>query len=200
MLGKCFDPGCCSQLPSLWYIVPFCLAALVSANSNNSSHLQLIYNLTLCELNGTEWLAKNFVGAEKSFATFPGLPLIVSKGALTPGLFLDTFGLITVSPAGFCQGGYVLITIFAVGARAALVCFVFRLEKNCWAGRYSCPKYTNFLWDTKGKLYRWGSPVFKKKKGKVKGKGPLINLKKFGFEGSPAPLITEFSAKNGGLP
>nr|ACX71436.1 envelope protein [Porcine reproductive and respiratory syndrome virus] len=200
MLGKVLDPGCCSQLPSLWYIVPFCLAALVSANSNNSSHLQLIYNLTLCELNGTEWLAQNFDWAVESFVIFPVLTHIVSYGALTTSHFLDTVGLITVSTAGFCHGRYVLSSIYAVCALAALVCFVIRLAKNCMAWRYSCTRYTNFFLDTKGRLYRWRSPVIIEKKGKVEGEGPLSNPKKVGLVGSPEPLITEISAEKGGLP
>lgn len=159
MLGKCLTAGYCLQLLFLWCIVPFCFVALVNANNNSSSHLQLIYNLTICELNGTEWLGKNFDWAVETFVIFPVLTHVVSYGALTTSHFLDTVGLITVSTAGYFHGRYVLSSIYAVCALAALVCFAIRLAKNCMSWRYSCTRYTNFLLDTKGKLYRWRSPV-----------------------------------------
>nr|WDU97423.1 GP5 glycoprotein [Porcine reproductive and respiratory syndrome virus] len=200
MLGRCLTAGCCSQLPFLWCIVPFCLVALVNANDSNSSHLQLIYNLTICELNGTDWLNKNFDWAVETFVIFPVLTHIVSYGALTTSHFLDTVGLITVSTAGYCHGRYVLSSIYAVCALAALICFVIRLTKNCMSWRYSCTRYTNFLLDTKGKLYRWRSPVIVEKGGKVEVEGHLIDLKRVVLDGSAATPITKVSAEQWGRP
>nr|QXC77668.1 25kD major envelope protein [Porcine reproductive and respiratory syndrome virus 2] len=195
MLGRCLTAGCCSQLPFLWCIVPFCLAALVNASSGNSSHLQSIYNLTLCELNGTEWLADKFEWAVETFVIFPVLTHIVSYGALTTSHFLDTAGLITVSTAGFVHGRYVLSGVYAVCALAALACFVIRFAKNCMAWRYSCTRYTNFLLDTKGRLYRWRSPVIIEKQGRVEVEGQLIDLKRVVLDGSAATPITRLSAE-----
>nr|ULE30251.1 GP5 [Porcine reproductive and respiratory syndrome virus]UNH55667.1 GP5 [Porcine reproductive and respiratory syndrome virus] len=200
MLGKCLTAGCCSQLPFLWCIVPFCLVALVNANDSSSSHLQLIYNLTICELNGTDWLNKSFDWAVETFVIFPVLTHIVSYGALTTSHFLDTVGLITVSTAGYCHGRYVLSSIYAVCALAALICFVIRLTKNCMSWRYSCTRYTNFLLDTKGKLYRWRSPVIVEKGGKVEVEGHLIDLKRVVLDGSAATPITKVSAEQWGRP
>nr|ABE72605.1 envelope glycoprotein [Porcine reproductive and respiratory syndrome virus] len=200
MLGKCLTAGYCSQLPFLWCIVPFCLAALVNANSNSSSHFQLIYNLTICELNGTEWLSKHFSWAVETFVIFPALTHIVSYGALTTSHFLDTVGLITVSTAGYCHGRYVLSSIYAVCALAALVCFVIRLTKNCMSWRYSCTRYTNFLLDTKGRLYRWRSPVIIEKMGKIEVGGDLIDLKRVVLDGSAATPVTKVSAEQWGSP
>nr|BAE47014.1 envelope glycoprotein GP5 [Porcine reproductive and respiratory syndrome virus] len=200
MLGKCLTAGCCSRLPFLWCIVPFCLAVLVNANSNSSSHLQLIYNLTLCELNGTDWLADKFDWAVESFVIFPVLTHIVSYCALTTSHFLDTVGLVAVSTAGFCHGRYVLSSIYAVCALAALICFVIRLTKNCMSWRYSCTRHTNFLLDTKGKLYRWRSPVIIEKGGKVEVEGHLIDLKRVVLDGSAATPITRVSAEQWGRP
>nr|ABE70147.1 envelope glycoprotein [Porcine reproductive and respiratory syndrome virus] len=200
MLGKCLTAGYCSQLLFLWCIVPFCLAALVNANSNSSSHLQLIYNLTICELNGTEWLDNHFSWAVETFVIFPVLTHIVSYGALTTSHFLDTVGLITVSTAGYYHERYVLSSIYAACALAALICFVIRLTKNCMSWRYSCTRYTNFLLDTKGRLYRWRSPVIIEKRGKIEVGGDLIDLKRVVLDGSAATPVTKVSAEQWGRP
>nr|ABE71564.1 envelope glycoprotein [Porcine reproductive and respiratory syndrome virus]ABE71565.1 envelope glycoprotein [Porcine reproductive and respiratory syndrome virus] len=200
MLGRCLTAGCCLRLLSLWCIVPFWFAALVSANNNHSSHLQLIYNLTLCELNGTDWLKSKFSWAVETFVIFPVLTHIVSYGALTTSHFLDTAGLVTVSTAGYYHGRYVLSSIYAVCALAALICFVIRLAKNCMSWRYSCTRYTNFLLDTKGRLYRWRSPVIIEKRGKVEVGSHLIDLKRVVLDGSAATPLTRISAEQWGRP
>nr|AJW31423.1 Glycoprotein 5 [Porcine reproductive and respiratory syndrome virus] len=200
MLEKCLTAGCCSRLLSLWCIVPFCFAVLANASNTNSSHFQLIYNLTLCELNGTDWLANKFDWAVESFVIFPVLTHIISYCALTTSHFLDTVGLVTVSTAGFYHGRYVLSSIYAVCALAALICFVIRLTKNCMSWRYSCTRYTNFLLDTKGKLYRWRSSVIIEKGGKVEVGGHLIDLKRAVLDGSAATPLTKVSAEQWGRP
>nr|AFM29092.1 glycoprotein 5 [Porcine reproductive and respiratory syndrome virus] len=200
MLEKCLTAGCCSRLLSLWCIVPFCFAVLANASNTNSSHFQLIYNLTLCELNGTDWLANKFDWAVESFVIFPVLTHIISYCALTTSHFLDTVGLVTVSTAGFYHGRYVLSSIYAVCALAALICFVIRLTKNCMSWRYSCTRYTNFLLDTKGKLYRWRSSVIIEKGGKVVVGGHLIDLKRVVLDGSAATPLTKVSAEQWGRP
>nr|AFY24424.1 glycoprotein 5 [Porcine reproductive and respiratory syndrome virus] len=199
MLGKCLTAGCCSRLLFLWCIVPSCFVALASA-SNSSSNFQLIYNLTLCELNGTEWLANKFDWAVETFVIFPVLTHIVSYGALTTSHFLDSVGLITVSTAGFVHKRYVLSSIYAVCALGALTCFIIRLVKNCMSWRYSCTRYTNFLLDTKGRLYRWRSPVIIEKGGKVEVEGQLIDLKRVVLDGSAATPVTRVSAERWGHP
>nr|WOG33854.1 GP5 [Porcine reproductive and respiratory syndrome virus 2] len=195
MLGKCLTAGCCSRLPFLWYIVPFWFAVLTNANSNHSSHIQLIYNLTLCELNGTDWLNNHFSWAVETFVIFPVLTHIVSYGALTTSHFLDAVGLVTVSTAGYYHRRFVLSSIYAVCALAALICFVIRLAKNCMSWRYSCTRYTNFLLDTKGRLYRWRSSVIVEKGGKVEVGGHLIDLKRVVLDGSAATPLTRVSAE-----
>nr|ARF07345.1 glycoprotein [Porcine reproductive and respiratory syndrome virus]ARF07366.1 glycoprotein [Porcine reproductive and respiratory syndrome virus]QCR99094.1 glycoprotein [Porcine reproductive and respiratory syndrome virus] len=198
MLGKCLTAGCCSRLLFLWCIVPSCFVALASASETNSSKLQLIYNLTICELNGTDWLDKKFDWAVETFVIFPVLTHIVSYGALTTSHFLDTVGLVTVSTAGYLHGRYVLSSIYAVCALAALICFIIRFVKNCMSWRYSCTRYTNFLLDTKGKLYRWRSPVIIEKGGKVEVEGHLIDLKRVVLDGSAATPVTKISAERWG--
>nr|ACG54440.1 envelope glycoprotein [Porcine reproductive and respiratory syndrome virus] len=200
MLGKCLTAGYCSQLPFLWCIVPFCFAVLVNASNSSSSNLQLIYNLTICELNGTDWLGNHFSWAVETFVIFPVLTHIVSYGALTTSHFLDTAGLITVSIAGYHHERYVLSSIYAVCALAALICFVIRLTKNCMSWRYSCTRYTNFLLDTKGRLYRWRSPVIIEKGGKIEVGSNLIDLKRVVLDGSAATPVTKVSAEQWGRP
>nr|ABE72501.1 envelope glycoprotein [Porcine reproductive and respiratory syndrome virus] len=198
MLGRCLTAGYCSRLLSLWCIVPFWFAVLVNARNTSSSHFQLIYNLTLCELNGTDWLNDKFDWAVETFVIFPVLTHIVSYGALTTSHFLDTVGLVTVSTAGFFHGRYVLSSVYAVCALAALICFTIRLAKNCMSWRYSCTRYTNFLLDTKGKLYRWRSPVIIEKGGRVEVEGHLIDLKRVVLDGSAATPLTRVSAEQWG--
>nr|ALM30968.1 glycoprotein 5 [Porcine reproductive and respiratory syndrome virus] len=200
MLGKCLTAGFCSQLLFLWCIVPSCFVALVDSSNNSSSNLQLIYNLTLCELNGTDWLNKKFDWAVETFVIFPVITHIVSYGALTTSHFLDTVALTTVSTAGYYHGRYVLSSIYAVCALAALICFVIRLAKNCMSWRYSCTRYTNYLLDTKGRLYRWRSPVIVEKRGKVEVEGQLIDLKRVVLDGSAATPVTRVSAEQWGRP
>nr|WMZ97519.1 GP5 [Porcine reproductive and respiratory syndrome virus] len=200
MLGKCLTAGCCSRLLFLWCIVPFWSVVLVNANNSSSSYSQLIYNLTLCELNGTDWLSNHFDWAVETFVIFPVLTHIVSYGALTTSHFLDTAGLVTVSTAGYLHGRYVLSSIYAVCALAALICFAIRLTKNCMSWRYSCTRYTNFLLDTKGKLYRWRSPVIIEKQGKVEVGVHLIDLKRVVLDGSAATPVTKVSAEQWGRP
>nr|ACG53922.1 envelope glycoprotein [Porcine reproductive and respiratory syndrome virus] len=200
MLGKCLTAGYCSQLLSLWCIVPFWFAVLVNASSTSSSHVQLIYNLTLCELNGTDWLGDKFNWAVETFVIFPVLTHIVSYGALTTSHFLDTVGLVTVSTAGFYHERYVLSSIYAVCALAAFICFAIRFAKNCMSWRYSCTRYTNFLLDTKGRLYRWRSPIIIEKGGKVEVGGHLIDLKRVVLDGSAAAPLTRVSAEQWGRP
>nr|WHO19323.1 GP5 [Betaarterivirus suid 2] len=198
MLEKCLTAGFCSQLLSLWCIVPFWFAVLVSANNTSSSHLQSIYNLTICELNGTDWLERHFPWAVETFVIFPVLTHIVSYGALTTSHFLDMVGLITVSTAGYYHGRRVLSSVYAVCALAALICFTIRLSKNCMSWRYSCTRYTNFLLDSKGKLYRWRSPIIIEKGGKVDVGGHFIDLKTVVLDGSAATPITKISAEQWG--
>nr|ABE72770.1 envelope glycoprotein [Porcine reproductive and respiratory syndrome virus] len=200
MLGKCLIAGCCSRLLFLWPIVPFWFAVLVNASDNNSSHFQSIYNLTLCELNGTNWLAGHFDWAVETFVIFPVLTHIVSYGALTTSHFLDTVGLVIVSTAGFLHGRYVLSSVYAVCALAALICFIIRFVKNCMSWRYSCTRYTNYLLDTKGRLYRWRSPVIIEKGGRVEVGGHLIDLKRVVLDGSAAAPLTRVSAEQWGRP
>nr|QXF68718.1 envelope glycoprotein [Porcine reproductive and respiratory syndrome virus] len=200
MSGKCLTVGYCLQLLSLWCIVPFWFAVLANANNTSSSQLQLIYNLTLCELNGTDWLAGKFDWAVECFVIFPVLTHIVSYGALTTSHFLDTTALATVSAAGFVHGRRILSSIYAVFALAAFICFIIRAAKNCMSWRYSCTRYTNFLLDTKGRLYRWRSPVIIEKQGKVEVEGQLIDLKRVVLDGSVATPITKVSAEQWGRP
>nr|UOF38031.1 capsid protein [Porcine reproductive and respiratory syndrome virus] len=200
MLGKCLTAGCYSRLLFLWYIVPSCFVVLASANKNSSSYSQLIYDSTLCELNGTDWLQDKFEWAVETFVIFPVLTHIVSYGALTTSHFLDTVGLVTVSTAGYYHGRYVLSSICAVCALAALICFIIRLTKNCMSWRFSCTRYTNFLLDTKGRIYRWRSPVIIEKKGKVEVDGHLIDLKRVVLDGSAATPVTKISAEQWGRP
>nr|WNV59734.1 glycoprotein 5 [Porcine reproductive and respiratory syndrome virus] len=198
MWGKCWPACCCSGLFFLGGFGPSFLAVLLNPTPNNSFLFQLIYKYPLCEWKATDGRPKKFDWAVETFVIFPVLTHIVSYGALTTSHFLDTVGLATVSTAGYYHGRYVLSSIYAVCALAALICFVIRLAKNCMSWRYSCTRYTNFLLDTKGKLYRWRSPVIVEKGGKVEVEGHLIDLKRVVLDGSAATPLTRVSAERWG--
>ncbi|QHD57634.1 envelope glycoprotein 5 [Arteriviridae sp.] len=190
--------ACCLWLCSLLFIGWFCPGS-VAADGNSSSTLQLIYNLTLCELNGTDWLANKFDWAVESFVLFPVFTHIVSQGFLTTSHLLDTIGLATVAISGYWHSRYVLSSIYAVCSFAAFVCFLIRIVKNCMSWRYSCTRFTSYILDTKGRLFRWKSPILIEQAGKVAVDGHQIDVKHVIIEGTKAKPITRVPAEQWGL-
>ncbi|ALI16783.1 GP5 protein [Rat arterivirus 1] len=189
-------PSCLFWL-SLLFIGWSCPVS-VAANSNSSSTLQLIYNMTLCELNGTDFLANKFDWAVESFVLFPVFTHIVSRGFMTTSHLLDTIGLATVTISGYWHQRYVLSSIYAVCAFAAFCCFLVRVIKNCMSWRYSCTRFTNFILDTKGHLFRWKSPILVERAGKVEVDGHLIDVKHVIIEGTKAKPVTRVPAEQWG--
>nr|ABW73251.1 major envelope glycoprotein GP5 [Porcine reproductive and respiratory syndrome virus] len=166
-----------------------------AAANGNSSTYQYIYNLTICELNGTDWLNNKFDWAVESFVLYPVMTHILSLGFLTTSHFFDTFGLGIVSIAGYFHGRYVLSSIYGVCASSALVCFAIRAVKNCMACRYARTRFTNFIVDDRGKVYRWKSPVVVEKLGKAEVGGDLVTIKHVVLEGVKAQPLTKTSAE-----
>nr|ABW73241.1 major envelope glycoprotein GP5 [Porcine reproductive and respiratory syndrome virus] len=190
--GGSSTPHSCS-----WWLSLLCIGSFWSfaAGNDNSSTYQYIYNLTLCELNGTAWLSDHFEWAVESFVLYPVVTHILSLGFLTTSHFFDTLGLGVVSAAGFCGGRYVLSSIYGVCALAALVCFIIRVAKNCMRHPYACTRFTNFIVDDRGRIHRWKSPIVVEKMGKAEVGGDLVTIKHVVLGGIKAQPLTRTPAE-----
>nr|WHO19497.1 GP5 [Betaarterivirus suid 1] len=163
--------------------------------SGNSSTYQYIYNLTICELNGTAWVSTHFSWVTETFVLYPVATHILSLGFLTTSHFFDALGLGVVSVTGFHGGRYVLSSIYGACALAAFVCFAIRVVKNCMACRYARTRFTNFIVDDRGRIHRWKSPVVVEKLGKAEVGGNLVTIKHVVLEGVKAQPLTRTSAE-----
>nr|ABC74820.2 major envelope glycoprotein GP5 [Porcine reproductive and respiratory syndrome virus] len=180
-----------------WWLFLLCTGlswSFVDGNDNSSTY-QYIYNLTICELNGTAWLSSHFDWAVESFVFYPVMTHILSLGFLTTSHFFDTLGLGAVSAAGFVGGRYVLSSIYGIFAFAAFACFVIRAVKNCMACRYARTRFTNFIVDDRGRIHRWKSPIVVEKLGKAEVGGNLVTIKHVVLEGVKAQPLARTSAE-----
>nr|WCD58744.1 GP5 [Porcine reproductive and respiratory syndrome virus] len=180
-----------------WLLFLLCtgLSWSFADGNGNSSTFQYIYNLTICELNGTEYLSGHFDWAVETFVLYPVATHIISLGFLTTSHFLDALGLGAVSATGFIGKRYVLSSMYGVCAFAAFVCFVIRAAKNCMACRYARTRFTNFIVDDRGRIHRWKSSIVVEKLGKAEVGGDLVNIKHVVLEGVKAQPLTRTSAE-----
>nr|ABC75740.1 envelope glycoprotein [Porcine reproductive and respiratory syndrome virus] len=180
-----------------WWLFLLCTGSSWSfADGNgNSSTYQYIYNLTICELNGTTWLPDKFHWAVETFVLYPVATHILSLGFLTTSHFFDAFGLGAVSVIGFYDGRYVLSSVYGTCAFAALVCFAIRAVKNCMACRYARTRFTNFIVDDRGGIHRWKSPIVVERMGKAEVGDALVTIKHVVVEGVKAQPLTRTSAE-----
>nr|WHO19454.1 GP5 [Betaarterivirus suid 1] len=191
-LGPFLIPHSC-----FWWFFLLCIGLSWSfADGNgNSSTYQYIYNLTICELNGTTWLSTHFYWAVETFVLYPVVTHIISLGFLTTSHFFDALGLSAVSITGFYDQRYVLSSIYGICALAAFVCFIIRAAKNCMACRYARTRFTNFIVDDRGRIHRWKSPVVVEKLGKAEIGGDLVSIKHVVLEGVKAQPLTRTPAE-----
>nr|QPI69347.1 GP5 glycosylated envelope protein [Porcine reproductive and respiratory syndrome virus 1] len=180
-----------------WWLFLLCTGlswSFADCNGNSSTY-QYIYNLTICELNGTAWLSNHFYWAVETFVFYPVATHILSLGFLTTSHFFDALGLSAVSITGLCGRRYVLSSIYGVCALAALVCFAIRAAKNCMACRYARTRFTNFIVDDRGRIHRWRSSIVVEKQGKAEVGGGLVTIKHVVLEGVKAQPLTRTSAE-----
>nr|QDH09466.1 glycoprotein 5 [Porcine reproductive and respiratory syndrome virus] len=180
-----------------WWLSSLCTVlswSFADANGNSSTS-QYIYNLTICELNGTDWLSSHFDWAVETFVLYPVATHVISLGFLTTSHFFDMLGLGAVSATGFYGGRYVLSSVYGACAFAALVCFVIRAAKNCMACRYARTRFTNFIVDDRGMIHRWKSPIVVEKSGKAEVGSKLVTIKHVVLEGVKAQPLTKTSAE-----
>nr|AID23856.1 GP5 [Porcine reproductive and respiratory syndrome virus]AKA60707.1 GP5 envelope glycoprotein [Porcine reproductive and respiratory syndrome virus] len=180
-----------------WWLFLLCIGLSWSFAGGNgsSSTYQYIYNLTICELNGTDWLSNHFGWVVESFVFYPVVTHILSLGFLTTSHFFDALGLGAVSAAGFYDKRYVLSSIYGVSALAALVCFIIRAAKNCMACRFARTRFTNFIVDDRGRVHRWKSPIVVEKSGKAEVGGNLVTIKHVVLEGVKAQPLARTAAE-----
>nr|AMO03624.1 envelope glycoprotein GP5 [Porcine reproductive and respiratory syndrome virus] len=180
-----------------WWLFLLCTGlSWSSADGNgNSSTYQYIYDLTICELNGTAWLQARFPWVVETFVLYPVATHILSLGFLTTSHFFDALGLGAVSITGFYARRYVLSNVYGACALAAFVCFAIRIAKNCMACRYARTRFTNFIVDDRGRIHRWKSPVVVEKLGKAEIGGDLVTIKHVVLEGVKAQPLTRTSAE-----
>nr|AHB63535.1 envelope glycoprotein 5 [Porcine reproductive and respiratory syndrome virus] len=186
-----------TQHSCFWWLFLLCTGLSWSfANGNgNSSTYQYIYNLTICELNGTIWLSNHFDWAVETFVLYPVVTHILSLGFLTTSHFFDALGLSAVSITGFYDKRYVLSSVYGACALAAFVCLAIRVAKNCMACRYARTRFTNFIVDDRGRIHRWKSPIVVEKMGKAEIGGDLVAIKHVVLEGVKAQPLTRTSAE-----
>nr|QDH09142.1 glycoprotein 5 [Porcine reproductive and respiratory syndrome virus] len=190
--GRFSTPHSC-----FWWFFLLCTGlswSFADGNSNSSTH-QYIYNLTICELNGTEWLLNRFDWAVETFVVYPVVTHILSLGFLTTSHFFDALGLGVVSALGFADKRYVLSSIYGACAFAAFTCFVIRAAKNCMACRYARTRFTNFIVDDRGGIHRWKSPIVVERSGKAEVGDALVTIKHVVIEGVRAQPLTRTSAE-----
>nr|WHO19370.1 GP5 [Betaarterivirus suid 1] len=196
---RCFHKLVRSLIPRscFWWLFLLCIGlSWSSAEGNgNSSTYQYIYNLTICELNGTAWLSTRFSWAVETFVLYPVATHILSLGFLTTSHLFDALGLGAVSVTGFHDKRYVLSSIYGTCAFAAFVCFAIRVAKNCMACRYARTRFTNFIVDDRGIVHRWKSPVVVEKLGKAVIGDDLVTIKHVVLEGVKAQPLTRTSAE-----
>nr|AWN00354.1 major envelope glycoprotein GP5 [Porcine reproductive and respiratory syndrome virus]AWN00362.1 major envelope glycoprotein GP5 [Porcine reproductive and respiratory syndrome virus]AWN00400.1 major envelope glycoprotein GP5 [Porcine reproductive and respiratory syndrome virus] len=180
-----------------WWLFLLCIGLSwpFAEGNGNSSTYQYIYNLTICELNGTTWLSDKFHWAVETFVLYPVATHILSLGFLTTSHFFDALGLGAVSVTGFYSGRYVLSSVYGVCAFAALICLAIRAAKNCMACRYARTRFTNFIVDDRGVIHRWKSPIVVEKLGKAEVGGALVAIKHVVIEGVKAQPLTRTVAE-----
>nr|WRU22206.1 surface glycoprotein [Porcine reproductive and respiratory syndrome virus] len=190
--GPFLTPYSCS-----WWFFLLCtgLSWSFADGNGNSSTYQYIYNLTICELNGTAWLTTHFDWAVETFVFYPVLTHVLSLGFLTTSHLFDALGLSAVSAIGFYDGRYVLSSVYGICAFAALICFAIRAAKNCMACRYARTRFTNFIVDDRGKIHRWKSPIVVERLGKAEVGDALVTIKHVVLEGVKAQPLTRTSAE-----
>nr|AWN00421.1 major envelope glycoprotein GP5 [Porcine reproductive and respiratory syndrome virus] len=196
---RCSQRSGCFLIPHSYFWWPFFLCtglfwSFADGNGNSSTY-QYIYNLTICELNGTEWLHNHFDWAVETFVLYPVATHILSLGFLTTSHFFDALGLGVVTAAGLAGQRYVLSSIYGACAFAAFVCFAIRAVKNCMACRYARTRFTNFIVDDRGEVHRWKSPIVVEKLGKAEVGSNLVTIKHVVLEGVKAQPLTRTSAE-----
>nr|QZA57790.1 GP5 [Porcine reproductive and respiratory syndrome virus] len=191
-LGRFLTPHSC-----FWWFFFLCtgLSWSFADGNGNSSTYQYIYNLTICELNGTAWSSAYFPWVVETFVLYPVATHILSLGFLTTSHALDALGLGAVSIMGLYNQRYVLSSIYGICALAAFVCFAVCAVKNCMACRYACTRFTNFIVDDRGRIHRWKSPVVVEKLGKAEIGSNLVTIKHVVLEGVKAQPLTRTSAE-----
>nr|ABO32613.1 truncated envelope glycoprotein [Porcine reproductive and respiratory syndrome virus] len=146
-LGHSLTPHSC-----FWWLFLLCtgLSWSFADGNGNSSTYQYIYNLTICELNGTAWLSSHFDWAVETFVLYPVATHIISLGFLTTSHFFDALGLSAVSTSGFTTSGTysAVSTVLVLSQRLCALSSV--LLKIAWLAAMPAPGSLTSLSTTVG--------------------------------------------------
>lgn len=196
---------CLERLARSWIRLAFCFfvfslyiasthAGCGLPGTNTNSTKQLICNLTLCELNVTNY-QDGFSYAVEAFVLFPAITHVLSFWFLTTAHFLDAISLGAVVVAGYLVRQWMISSVYLFGALCATTFFICRFVRNCMALRYKCTRYTNFIIDTKGILHRNSSPVLVQEHGRVHTSDGLVEVKTVVLDGQLARLSKTIPAE-----
>lgn len=186
------------QLASFFFVFSLFIASTHAgcglSNTSANSTKQLICNLTLCELNTTNY-QEQFSYVVEAFVLFPAATHIFSFWFLTTAHLLDAISLGAVVVAGYTESRWIISSVYLFGAMCATIFFICRFVRNCMALRYKCTRYTNFIIDTKGKLHRNSSPVLVQEHGRVLTSDGLVEVKTVVLDGQLARLSKTIPAE-----
>nr|AAM15942.1 envelope glycoprotein [Porcine reproductive and respiratory syndrome virus] len=180
-----------------WWLFLLCTGlswSFVDGNDSSSTY-QYIYNLTICQLNGTESLSTHFDWAVDTFVLYPGCHSIFFHWVISQQAnFLMRSASALCPLQDLLARRYVLKKMYGACAFPALVFFVIRADKNCMACPYARTRFTNFPVDDRGRNHRWKSPMVEKL-GKAEVGGDLVAIKHVVLEGVKAQPLTRTSAE-----
>nr|WKR37864.1 GP5 [Lactate dehydrogenase-elevating virus] len=168
-----------------YYFVLYILSTENACVAGDSSTKNLIYTSTLCELNVTGF-QQHFGYAVETFVIFPAVTHLISLKFLTTAHLLDFLSLGVVAGGGYWHQQYVVSSIYASCALLAFIFFCCRAVRNCMSWRYKCTRFTNFVLDTKGRVFRNRSSVLVEQHGKVLLQGQPIEVKTVVLDGVKA--------------
>nr|AAP57183.1 truncated GP5 envelope protein [Porcine reproductive and respiratory syndrome virus] len=146
-LGRFLTPHSC-----FWWFFLLCtgLSWSFADGNGDSSTYQYIYNLTICELNGTDWLSSHFGWAVETFVLYPVATHILSLGFLTTSHFLTRSVSALYPLQDLLAGGTysAASTALVLSQRSYVLSSV--LLKIAWPAAMPAPGLPTSLWTTGG--------------------------------------------------
>lgn len=188
---KCFKRSALSSMPylssSLFLCFCFGFICVAEGNASPNSTKNQIYNLTLCELNVTEYQS-TFPYIVEAFVVSPMLTHALSTWFMTTSHFLDTLALISVTYLGYSKQRYVLSTLYLTCGVFSFIFFLVRFTRNVMALRFAWTRRTNFILDSRGNVHPNKSSVIVTEHGRVPTPHGSIEVKTVVLDGQKASL------------
>nr|AAM15951.1 envelope glycoprotein [Porcine reproductive and respiratory syndrome virus] len=146
-LGHFLIPHSC-----FWWLFLLCIDLPWSfvAGNDNSSTYQYIYNLTICELNGTEWLSGHFAWAAETFVLYPVVNQSFHWVSSQQAIFLMRSVLAPCPLQDLLTGGMCSATCTALVLSQHSCVLSSALPKIGWLAVMPVPGLPTSLWTTGG--------------------------------------------------